>query len=130
VPDISLVGVAAATFAAFLVGGAYYAMLGNQLAAASPSSPANDASGATTFAVELARCLLVALVVVALASRAAVDTALGGLLLGLALWVGFPLVLWIGAVVHERTPVRLAAIHAGDWLLKLPVVAILAAVLQ
>ena len=38
---------------------------------------------------------------------------------GVALWTGFPVVLWVGAVVHERTPVRLAAIHAGDWLLKL-----------
>lgn len=55
---------------------------------------------------------------------------MGGLLLGLALWAGFPLVLWIGAIVHERTPLRLAAIHAGHWLVKLPVVAVVAAVLQ
>ena len=53
----------------------------------------------------------------------------GGLLLGLALWIGFPLVLWVGAIVHEKTPVRLAAIHAGDWLVKLPAVGVLVAVI-
>jgi hypothetical protein len=42
-----------------------------------------------------------------------------------ALWVGFPLVLWVGAVVHEDTPVRLAAIHEGDWLVKLLVITLL-----
>ena len=45
---------------------------------------------------------------------------------GLALWVGFPLVLWTGAVVHEDTPVRLAALHGGDWLLKLLALGLLA----
>jgi Protein of unknown function (DUF1761) len=47
----------------------------------------------------------------------------GALLLGLALWIGFPFVLWTGAVVHEKTPWKLAAIHAGDWLPKLLAVA-------
>lgn len=46
------------------------------------------------------------------------------------LWVGFPLVLWTGAVVHERTPPALAAIHAGDWLVKLLVVTALIAAVQ
>lgn len=100
------------------------------LAAVSSAGTGSGAPAARTLSVELARCLLIALVVVGLASRAAVDTAPGGLLLGFALWIGFPLVLWIGAIVHERTPIRLAAIHAGDWLLKLPAVAVLAAVLQ
>ena len=55
--------------------------------------------------------------------RARSTTWSGGLLLGLVLWIGFPLVLWTGAILHERTPLKLAAIHAGDWLVKLLVVA-------
>lgn len=39
--------------------------------------------------------------------------------LALALWVAFPAVLLAGSVFHERVPVPLAAIHAGDWLIKL-----------
>jgi hypothetical protein len=40
----------------------------------------------------------------------------------LLLWVGFPFVLWLGAINHEKTPVMLALIHSGDWLIKLVVV--------
>ena len=65
-----------------------------------------------------------------LAVRAEIDEWSGGLLLGLALWIGFPLVLWTGAVIHENTPSKLAAIHAGDWLLKLLVVAVIVSLLQ
>jgi hypothetical protein len=39
------------------------------------------------------------------------------------LWIGFPFVLWTGALIHENAPLKLAAIHAGDWLVKLLVVA-------
>ena len=47
------------------------------------------------------------------------------MLLGLALWIGFPFVLWAGAMLHESTPWRLAAIHAGDWLVKLLLIAVI-----
>lgn len=54
----------------------------------------------------------------------------GGLLLGLALWIGFPLVLWTGAIIWESTSAKLAALHAGDWLAKLLVVAVIVGVWQ
>ena len=57
-------------------------------------------------------------VVAWLASETRVDLA-AGLVLGAALFVGFPLVLWVGAIVHEGTPVRKAVLHGGDWLVKL-----------
>lgn len=43
----------------------------------------------------------------------------GSLLLALVLWIAFPLVLLSGSIIWERTPWQTAAIHAGDWLLKL-----------
>ncbi|GIH28882.1 hypothetical protein Aph01nite_71920 [Acrocarpospora phusangensis] len=61
----------------------------------------------------------------ALAVRAQIDTWTAGLALGLVLWLGFPAVLWIGAIVHEKSPWRLAAIHAGDWLVKLPALGVI-----
>lgn len=72
---------------------------------------------------------MIALVVAGLTREAEIDDAGSGLVLGLALWIGFPLVLWIGAAFHEHTPVKLAAIHSGDWLIKLLLVAVLVAVL-
>ena len=35
------------------------------------------------------------------------------------------MILLAGSVLHERVPWRLAAVHAGDWLLKLVAVALI-----
>ena len=121
-PEVSVVAVLVATVAAFVLGGAYYAVLGDQLPAGGDMAP-------WQLAVELLRCLVLCAVVAGLAGEGGVDDVAGGLLLGLALWVGFPLVLWVGAIVHEKTPVSLAATHAGDWLVKLLVVGMLVAVI-
>jgi hypothetical protein len=80
--------------------------------------------------VELPRGLVLAAVLAGVAAQGEVDEWTGGLLLGLALWIGFPLVLWTGAVIHEGTPWKLAVIHAGDWLVKLLLVAVIVSVWQ
>jgi hypothetical protein len=33
-------------------------------------------------------------------------------------WIAFPVVLLLGSVIWEDVPMRLAAIHSGDWLFK------------
>ena len=68
--------------------------------------------------------------VAGLASQGEIDEWTGGLLLGLALWIGFPFVLWTGAMIWEDTPWRLAAVHAGDWLVKLLVIGVIVSVWQ
>jgi Protein of unknown function (DUF1761) len=111
--------IAIAAVAAFVAAGAYYSVV---------PAPAGDMPP-WKFAVELGRCLVLAAVVAGLAASGDVDTWSGGLLLGLVLWVGFPFVLWVGAVIHESTPIRLAVVHGGDWLLKLLLVGTVVAVL-
>jgi hypothetical protein len=122
-PDVEVLAVLAAAVAAFVAGGAYYAALGGQLAGVSEAAAAAEPPPPWQLAVELLRCLVLAAVVAGLASQGDVDEWTGGLVLGLALWIGFPLVLWTGAMLHERTPLKLAAIHGGDWLVKLVVIA-------
>jgi hypothetical protein len=124
VPDVVLVLVG--TVLVFLVGGVYYALLGSRLAAVGSTAP--DRMPPTAVGVEVLRCLVLSAVATGLGVRLGAGTVVGGLLLGLVLWVGFPLVLWSGAVLHERTPWRLAAIHAGDWLLKLLALGVLVGV--
>jgi len=41
------------------------------------------------------------------------------------LWLAFPVILLLGSVVHENVPWQLAALHAGDWLVKLLVVSLI-----
>lgn len=124
-PEIKILTVLISAILAFVVGGAYYALLGAKLA---------EISGASTemppwkVGVEVLRCLVIALVVAGLASCVGADGWTDGMLLGLVLWIGFPVVLWVGAIVHESAPLALAAIHAGDWLLKLLIVGVIVSV--
>ena len=118
-PDLDLVQVLVGTVVLFVLGAGYYAVLGDQLARVSDAAAAGERMPPWAIVVELGRCLVLAVVVAVVAAEAEVDGWAGGLLLGVVLWVGFPFVLWTGAVVHERTPPALAAIHAGDWLVKL-----------
>jgi hypothetical protein len=130
VPEVDPFGILIGTVAAFVLGGAYYALLGDRLATVSEAAASGGQTSLGEVGIELLRCLVLVTVVAGLAAEASIDDPGGGLLLGLALWAGFPLVLWIGAVVHERTPVKLAAIHGGDWLVKLLAVGVLVAALQ
>lgn len=50
-------------------------------------------------------CGVVALVVAGLASRGRIDDRGGGVVPGMVLWVGFPVVLWAGAILHEGTSI-------------------------
>ncbi|HKA69669.1 MAG TPA: DUF1761 domain-containing protein [Actinomycetes bacterium] len=129
-PEVNVVTVLVAAVVAFVLAAAYYLVLGGQLAEESDAAAAAGPMPPWKVAAELTRGLLVALVVAGLAAAAEIDEWTGGLLLGLALWIGFPIVLWIGAVIHEGTSWKLAAIHAGDWLVKLLAVALIVSVWQ
>lgn len=130
-PDVNLLAILVATVVAFLLGSAYYFAFADRLAAVSEAARSVEQPPAWQLAaVELVRNLVLSSVVGVLAAMADVDTFAGGLLLGIGLWVGFPLVLWTGAVFHERTPWRLAVIHGGDWLVKLLAISVIVSVWQ
>jgi len=127
-PEVSLLAILVVAVVVFFVGFSYYAVLGGQLAEVSDAVAAGEQPPPWKMAVEFLRGLILVAVVAGLASEAEIDEWTGGLVLGLALWIGFPFVLWTGAVIHENTPVKLAAIHAGDWLVKLLLVAVVVSV--
>jgi hypothetical protein len=68
---------------------------------------------------EEARALLVVVAIAALAARGDVGGPAAVVGIALALWLAFPVVLLTGSVVHENVAWQVAAVHAGDWLLKL-----------
>jgi hypothetical protein len=127
-PDVNGLAVLVAAVAAFGVSMAWYAVLGARLAEASTAASVGEQPPPWKVAIELLRGLVLAAVLAGVASQGEVDDWTGGLLLGLALWVGFPAVLWTGAMIWEDTPWKLAAIHAGDWLVKLLVLAVIVSV--
>jgi hypothetical protein len=53
-----------------------------------------------------------------------------GVVLALITWVGFPVVLLTGSVLWERVHPVTAAMHAGDWLMKLLLIAVILGLLH
>ena len=122
VEDLPAIGLA--TAAAVAASGAWYAAFGSRLAQLHDAYAEDTAAAGWIVPVELARSGTVAVTVSALAARTGVTRPRDAVRLGLALWVAFPGVLLTGSVVHEKVPWRLAAIHAGDWLVKLLLVSL------
>ena len=78
--------------------------------------------------IELARCLVLAYVIARFVALLGITTWIGALHFGLFLWIGFPVILLAGSVLWDNTPSGVAAIHAGDWLVKLLVISVIAGV--
>ncbi len=72
--------------------------------------------------IELARCFILTLVIARLMALLGVHSWLIALHSGFFLWIGFPVILLTGSVLWDNVPWKVAAIHAGDWLVKLLVI--------
>jgi hypothetical protein len=106
-------GIGVATVAAFIVSSVYYMVM-----PAAGGTPGAGRPAPWQIAAELVRSALTACLVAGLLREGGWDGAAAGALLGLVLWV-LPFVILTGSVVWERVPVPRAALHIGDWLVKL-----------
>lgn len=113
---MNLLAVAAATVAAFVASSTYYSVL---------SPERGDRPPAWKILVELVRSGVVT-VAFALALGELGPTGLGGVLLfALVVWLAFPVAILSGSILWENVPVRTAALHVGDWLLKCVLLALI-----
>jgi hypothetical protein len=71
-------------------------------------------------ATELVRELVIAYVVARFVVLIGVVDWKAAVQLGFWMWFGFVFMILVGAVVWDNVPWKLTAIHAGDWLVKLP----------
>jgi len=69
--------------------------------------------------LEMVRCVLLSYVIARFAALLAITGLMSAVHFGFMLWLGFPVIILTGSVLWENTPVGVAAIHAGDWLVKL-----------
>lgn len=117
---VSFLALAVVTVVVFVASSIWYSPLlfGRQF---------HEFSGATASAhpsavkalFELLRTFVLAFVIAHLVVRLNVADWKQALKLGLWLWVGFPVILLTGAILWQNVPWQLAAIHSGDWLIKL-----------
>jgi hypothetical protein len=123
---MNVVAVLVASVAGFVVSSAWYMAFGQVWARLSTAAAERPAPW--KMAAEFVRTLLLVTVFAGLTAAVGVDGAGGALGLALVLWAGFPVLILAGSALHENVPVRLAALHAGDWLVKILVVAVIVGV--
>jgi hypothetical protein len=115
------IGVALATVVSFLASALLYAIPSVSRLIARESTPRPGIHLGMQMASVVLRSLLAAGLVASLMVAANWHGAGAGAVLGLALTT-LPAVLLFGAVIHEGTPVRVAAVHLTDWAFKLVII--------
>ena len=120
-----LLGIVIAAIAAFVFSSIYYVV-------APKAPPANAERGSAReerpkpwqIGLELVRSAIVAALMAGLLIAGDWSGPGAGALLGLALFA-LPLVLLAGSVQWEKVPVSTAALHTGDWLIKLVLIGVI-----
>lgn len=129
--EINYLAILAAAVAAFVLSSVWYVVFGKQYAELTGANRGSRADGRPPvwkMLVELVRSLVVGSVLAGLAELLGIVDWTGAVQVGFAAWIGFPVVLLSGSVLWDNVPWRLAAIHAGDWLVKLLVIALIVSV--
>jgi dipeptide/tripeptide permease len=126
--ELNYAAIVVAAVAVFVFAAVYYTVLAQQRAELSSFAANRSRPPFWLMALELVKALVVAAVVAALVALIGITDPARAVLLGLALWIAFPLVLLIGSVTQEGVPSKLAAIHAGDWLAKLLIIGVITSV--
>lgn len=118
-PEINYFAVGLATVLAFLVGALWNSpLLFGHLRASLAGLEVEQSTPALAPVTELIRCLVLVLAF-ALVLRTTGSVGLPeGLGVAVLIWLGFQANLLMGAVIWERMPLQLYAVHAGDALVK------------
>jgi hypothetical protein len=113
-----------AAVAAFVMSSVWYIGFGDVLAKQSALYANAQALSVWEVVAEFGRGLAVAYVFARLAMWLGIASWRGSVRLGAWLWA-FPALILSGSVLHEGYPWIMAAIHAGDWLVKLLLMALI-----
>jgi hypothetical protein len=124
---INYLAVVAAAVAAFVASSAWYAVFGKatmELSGVGPAAAATMANPAWTALFVVAQSLVVAFMLSYFVARLGIVGLKDAVRLGALVWI-FPTMILLGSVVHENVPWMLATIHAGDWLVKVLLLAVI-----
>ena len=123
-PKLNYWAVIVAAAVAFVGSSVWYVVFGNELARVSPvfaELQAQKPAAGRMIAV-FAGSLVLSFVVAYLIGLKEDVTWMGAVGIGCLLWLGLSAVQWMSSMVWEKVPLTMAAIHAGNWLMKLVVI--------
>jgi hypothetical protein len=117
---VNFLALGAVVIVAFIASSIWYSPLlfGRQFLELSGTA-ASSSPNALKALCELLRTFVLAYVIARLVLLLDVADWKAALQLGLWLWIGFPVILLTGSMLWQNVPWQLAAIHSGDWLVKL-----------
>ena len=121
---MNYLAVMAAAVAAFVGSSVWYAVFGQALAKVSPVFAELQAQkpAAWRLLAVFGGSLVLSFVVAYVVGLRENVTWVGAVGTGFLLWLGLSAVQWLSSMVWEKVPFTMAAIHAGDWLMKLVVI--------
>ncbi|SRR6266567_432526 len=123
---INVVAVVVAALAAFVASAVWYMVFGRELAKVSAAfAKGLQQRQPWKLLGVLVQSLVLALVLAYLLGLIGKIDWLGALGIGVLLWVGLAAMQWVGSIMWENVPLKMAAIHAGDWLVKLVLIAVI-----
>jgi hypothetical protein len=130
--QINYLAVAVTTLAAFVFSSVYYTVFGKarmKLLGDDPDATANVRKVPPwKILLELLRSFVVTAAMAHLIALAGIVGWLDAVQLGIWVVIAFPVMILMGSVTWDKRPWRLAAIHAGDWTLKILLMAVILAV--
>jgi uncharacterized BrkB/YihY/UPF0761 family membrane protein len=116
-----------AAVAAFVASSVWYTVFANasmELRGIDPDTAANMGTPAWTMLFVIVQSLIVAFMLAYFVMHLGIVDWKRAVCLGAMVWI-FPAMILLGSVVHENVPLMLAAIHAGDWLVKLVLMSVI-----
>ncbi len=119
--------VVAAAVAAFVAGSVWYTIFANtwmDLRGIDPATAADMGTPVLAMLFVVVQSLVVAFMLAYFVVHLGIVDWKGAVRLGALVWI-LPASILLGSVVHEDVPLMLAAIHAGDWLVKLLLMSII-----
>ena len=128
---VNYVAVIVATVAAFVLGWLWYSPLlfykpWMRLRGLDPVAAMTGAKMPMgKLVIELLRCFVLSYVIARFVALLGVSSWMGAVHFGFFVWLGFPVIILTGSVLWENIPWKVAAIHAGDWLVKMLVIPII-----
>lgn len=134
-PSPPLVPVLVATVAIFLAGWLWYSPLlfykpWMRLRGLDPAAALTGKMPMGKLVVELIRCFVLSYLVAHLVVNNELHHLTSAVHSGIFYWVAFPVVLLTGSVLWDNVNWKVAAIHAGDWLVKLLLIPVIVVVMQ
>jgi hypothetical protein len=123
--SMNYLAIVVAAGAAFVASAVWYTVFGKVMMELSRA--ADTGASVWTMLFVIAQSLVIAFMIAYFVSRVGISGFAGAAGLGALLWI-FPAAILLGSVVHEGVPLALAAIHAGDWLVKLLLIAVVVSV--